>query len=280
MSAKNPNISDPALTLLSRLLTHGGFTSATLSAAALGLPLPEIRRIHGELIALGYLRKVLLLRPKDSTAYLQITRRAARLLGALAPNCSRSSPSDSQILRGLVRFWLATSYLPARLKAGEAVLTDTLARAYFESENMTLPASFPAGDVYTETPTGLQIRFIISPNQALEPAVKQAFLRYIDDIRQVKIGFVVDRFRAPELASILSEITGTEAAEQRTAAQIEAELKALQGTFDRADAMNKVKLHPQLIALRAELQACSAPQADHEPSFADVLLPSILHDFY
>ena len=275
--------------LLAQMLAYGGFTTYSTASAALHLPLAEAKKTVGELLAHGLIRKVSLLRPRDSTVYFQATRRGAELNKMHAPSCTRSGATDSQILRGLARFWLSTSYFsPDRLAAGEGLLTDSLARAAFDFGGLTLPATWPTGDAYVETPGALHAHFIIAPAQALDAAVKQAFLRYVDDLGRVKLGFVIDQKRAAGLQKILEEMTGDEPesapAAADSASETDAKLTELQARFESADPMQKVQLHQQILRLQAEKQAASAPAPVQKPAeksgLAGVILPTITHDFF
>lgn len=283
-----PATTPEAHKLLSRLLNFGGFCTYQTASSALRLPLAEAKKAVGELYAHGLVRKVSLLRPRDSTVHFQATRRGAELYGMHAPSCTRSGAADSQILRGLTRFWLSTSHFPANLRDGEGLLTDTLARAAFDFGSLTLPASWPSGDAYIETPDSLHAYFIIAPRQTLDAAVRQAFLRYADDLGRVKLGFVIDQKRAHDLQKILAEMTGDEAetapATADFGAEIDAKLADLQARFEAADPMEKVQLHQQILRLQAEKQAALAPapvQKSREKSgLAGVTLPTIQHDFF
>lgn len=287
MSANNPRITLDAMRLLSALLLNGGFCTVALAAAALDLPIPETRKIIGELVALGYLRKVFLLRAHDASNYFQITRRAARMLGHPAPNCARSDPADSQILRGMTRFWFAFCSVPSTIEEGQGLLTEHLAHTYMIEKGMTVPPRFPVGDTYIEAPEALHVWFFPGPDQSLTAAVKQAFLRYSDDLDKVKVGFVIDRKRAPELAEILSEIAG-EPVEIKSetalkSADLEAEIATLRARFAAASAMEKASIQSQIQRLEAQKTTAPAPAAQKLAStggLADVILPIVVHDLY
>lgn len=284
MSVRNPRITPAAMRLLSALLLNGGFCTAQLAAACLSLPVSEARKLLAELSALGYVRKVFLLRAHDASNYFQITRRASRMLGHPAPNCARSDPADSQILRGVARFWHSCT-LMASPPEGGTILSERAAEGYFWEHKLTVPPRYPVGDTYVETPHGLQIWFYPGPNQTLSTAVKQAFLRYGDDLDKVKIGFVIDRKRAAELAEILSEIAGeTVEIESETAlksADLDTQIEALRARFATAAAMEKASLQAQIQRLESQKTATPAAQKPASTGgLADVILPIVVHDLY
>lgn len=284
MSAKNPHISDPALRLLSALLGHGGFCTAALAASFLSLPVPAARKVIGELFGLGYIRKVFLLRARDASNCYQITRRASRMLSHPAPNCARSDPSDAQILRGLVRFWFAFCHVPQGIKDGEALLTEALALAFLLGNGMTVPPRWPVGDDYIETPCGLHIYFAFGPNQSLAAALKQTFLRYSDDLDKVKIGFIIDRNRLPELLKILEEITGESIEVEAEIGQIpdaiNAEIAGLQARFATAGAIEKAGIQSQICKLEAQKSAPVVKKSASAGGLSGLILPVVVHDFY
>ena len=284
MSIKNPNTIPDAMRLLSGLLYHGGFCTVQLAAAALDLPVPETRRVIGELVALGYLRKVFLLRAHDATSYFQITRRASRLLGHPAPNCARSDPSDSQILRGCVRFWFSS-----RMRAeSEDLLSDEVARAYFYQNDLIVPNRWPVGDSYILTPAGLQVWTFPGADQQLDAFVKQSFLRYSDDLDKLKIGFVINSKRAVKLAEILSYLTGEpQESTQKTTSkidEIDAEIANLSVKFRSASASEKASIHMRMDRLSQEKQHAEAQKTAQKPAstggLSDVILPLVVHDLY
>ena len=284
MSVHNPRTTPAAMQLLSNLLFHGGFCTAHLAAAALDLPIPETRKIIGELVALGYVRKVFLLRAHDASNYYQITRRASRMLGHPAPNCARSDPSDSQILRGCVRFWFSS-----RMRAeDEDLLSDDVARSYFYANEMIVPNRWPVGDSYILTSAGLQVWTFPGADQQLDAFVKQSFLRYADDLDKLKIGFVIDSKRAVKLAEILSEITGeTQETTQKTSSkidEIDAEIANLSVKFRSASASEKASIHMRIDRLFQEKAQAETQKTRQKPAstggLADVVLSVVVHDLY
>ena len=280
MSVHNPRTTPAAMQLLSNLLFHGGFCTAHLAAAALSLPVPETRKVIGELVALGYLRKVFLLRAHDASNYYQITRRASRMLGHPAPNCARSDPSDSQILRGCVRFWFSS-----RLRdENEDLLSDDVARSYFYANEMIVPNRWPVGDSYILTTTGLQAWTFPGADQHLDAFVKQSFLRYSDDLDKLKIGFVINSKRAVELAEILSELTGETQETTSKIDEIDAEIASLSVKFRSASASEKASIHMRIDRLSREKAQAETQKTGQKPAstggLADVILPLVVHDLY
>ena len=283
--SKHPLIvTDAAMQLLSDLLFNGGFCTIALAAQDRQIDIPQARAVVGELVGFGYLRRVFLVRAKDSTAYYQITRKAGNLLCRPHPNAARSSPSDSQILRGLARFWFRSAY---QIGDGEAVLNDLLAKTHMLAEGLTIPLRYPVGDSYIEAPDALHAYYIFGPEQSVLAGVRQHFLRYADNLGPVKIGFVIDKARAEQLAEQLAEITGQDPSAPDPAAEladISARIVELRATANRGTAMEKIRINGAITQLEQDRQrlAAAARRAEHRPGngLASVLLPTVIHTIF
>jgi hypothetical protein len=214
---------------------------------------------------------VFLLRAHDATGHYQITRKAGRMFHVPHPNCARNNPDDAQILRGLARFWFATQ--PHH--GAELVASDQIAGGEFLARGLILPRSWPTGDSYRLSNSGgLQIYAFPSPAQPLDSQIKSAFLRYADSLDAVKIGFVIERARAAELAQILAEIVGEPVAQTQPQTQ---NLADLQRRFSTASALEKLALQTQINALSS---GQNMPQSEQKTDLAQLVLPLVVHDLF
>lgn len=282
--SKTVLISDRARQLTSNLLYRGGFCTVALAASSLDVPVSEARKIIGELLAFGYIRRVFLLRAHDATSYFQLTRRASRSLNHPAPSCTRSDPGDSQILRGCVRFWFSS-----RLRdESEDLLSDSVARSYFYANELIPPNRWPVGDSYILTPEGLQVWTFPGADQQLDCFVKQSLLRYASDLDKLKIGFVIDAKRAVELAKILAELTGeTQETTQKNVSkvdEIDAEIANLSVKFRSASASEKASIRMRIDRLLSEKEQAetqkTGQKTEQKSGLSDRILPLIVHDLY
>ena len=292
MSVRTPNLPPFALRLIGLMLNTGGFCTVTLAQAALESdylrtePAPDVasvRRILGSLLAAGFIRKVALLRPKDSTTIYQTTRRAARIAGKHAPYSTRSGPSDGQIWRGLARFWFETTYLPKHLSDPHDYLPESIAFPRLDALGIPIPLRWPVGDTYVRSPdgVGLNVYFIFGSQQDIGAGVRQAFLRYQDGIPLAKIGFVVDSKRAPQLKKLLAEMCGTDTDPGTNHHQLGAELAAIQASLSSASTsiVDRMNLQARLNQLQDQLQA-ETPTSSETGGLSDVILPTVVHDLY
>ena len=259
--------------LILTLLWHGGFCTPTLAANLLNLTSPRAREILAGLVERGYVRRVFLLRAHDATNYFQVTRRGGKLMGYPHPNAARSNPGDTQILRGIARFWFASQPI------SDGILLSAPAEiiAEFKANGLKLPGNFPTGDTYLATPAGLKIYSFPSVNRGLDLATRNAFLLYADSLDSIRMGFVIERRRAIELQQILTEIVGVQVTVAPTAASENPSLQELKLRFATASAFEKIELQRQIQALDTTPQAL---QQTSQSELAKLVLPTVIHDVF
>ncbi|WP_155989701.1 hypothetical protein RG903_05050 [Thermithiobacillus tepidarius DSM 3134] len=273
--------------LLRAALHHGGVLSAALAARLLDCSPQFARRLLARLGELDLLAPVYLSGLPGGTLHLAPTRRAARFFGHPNAAAARTDRSETDLLRGLARFWFRASHPLANgerfLDGGREIAAEFAARE-IPVPTLGMRAGDPGRARFSETviaaAESLQVYAFPPVHAAPETVVRGTLARFADALGSVRIGFVIERRRAPLLAHALAAFGAIEQLAPKTPESDRlAELRE-QLARERAAGAAPVALARLAGEIAALEKAANQPEAPGVSAVAGVFLPSIIHDLF
>lgn len=273
--------------LLRAALHHGGVLSAALAARLLDCSPQFARRLLARLGELDFLAPVYIAGLPGATVHLAPTRRAARFFGHPNAAAARADRSEADLLRGLARFWFRASQPlenGARFLDGGREIA-----AEFDAREIPLPAlGLRAGDPgrarFSETliasAEGLLVYGFPPIHTAPETVVRGTLSRFADALGSVRIGFVIERRRAPLLAHALAAFGAVE--QPAPSAPNSDRLTTLRGQLEReraagASPVTLARLAGEIAALE---KTANQPETTAVSPVAGIFLPTVVHDLF